>query len=99
MGMGWPLTVTCTRLGLAITPGSSAETYTLTTSCAEAKCRASYGTPLMLVTLRIVGGGTSISTSIGLAASTPLLSLRVAMPVGKFAGMKKLICVGRTPLG
>src|ERR1019366_2221624 len=46
-----------------------------------------------------VGGGTSICTAIGLAATLPLFSRRIGVPAGKLAGMKKLTCPGNTPLG
>src|SRR5689334_2583854 len=87
-----PDTVTRSRGEFAVIEGSSPVTWTLRISPAAEESPAREKLE-KLVSALIAGGGASICTVTGKAACVPLLNRRVAGPVGKLGGTRKLTWV------
>src|ERR1039457_4325783 len=93
--MSTPEMLTCTRLGVPATDGSTLVTSTLRMSPGLAAVLASSATPEALATAPapIIGGGPSICTKTGAVSANPLLTTRVARPAAKPAGTMRVTLV------
>src|ERR1035438_1895062 len=94
--MEMPEIAACKRLGLAGTVGSRPATITFRMSFTPAGLPALSGAPYTFVTAVMTGGGLPICRRTGKALAEPLFRFSVAGPVGRLAGITKLIWVAES---